>query len=32
MFYYPESQKVQNDTIIEKDDASFRRRNLSQED
>jgi hypothetical protein len=32
MFYYPEEQKVQNDTIIERNGTVFRRQNLSKED
>jgi hypothetical protein len=32
MFYYPEEQKVQNDTIIERNGVGFRRHNLSKED
>lgn len=32
MFYYPKEQGVQNDTIIERNGAVFRRHNLSKED
>lgn len=32
MFYYPEEQKVQNDTVIERNGTVFRRQNLSKED